>query len=390
MEGETVLNLGAGVEKAFVAKTTDPLILPQPYASPADFAAQYPTPLDPTEIIAMCEEVTALQAIPEQVTALKSHTWRELTTLAFTSGSAYLAFADGECPEEYTHNGSNQTVDIKNIGAKKSLSVRDIRHSTAVAAANWNGINTLVGGIPAGEGLPGASDLGTFQREVVQGVKAKEIRLAMTLVLNGEDKLLITGDHVANALAFTGIEQWATRYSCTMHTNSNTASGTFASTDFDRYLSEACAKPTHLFGHPQAIQEVMLSYFSLGFQGSQIINYANGSRITPGFNFGGVVNTGIGALTVVADTNFTKTNFGSATAFQAKIWALRMTHNGEPLVYRITQIPLSYVDLVPGCTAVSFEIWKATALVIKYCCAQGAYTSQFSGRYSVSTCTSIG
>ena len=134
----------------------------------------------------------------------------------------------------------------------------------------------------------------------------------------------------------------------------------------------------------------MLSYFSLGFQGSQIINYANGSRITPGFNFGGVVNTGIGALTVVADTNFTKTNFGSATAFQAKIWALRMTHNGEPLVYRITQIPLSYVDLVPGCTAVSFEIWKATALVIKYCCAQGAYTSQFSGRYSVSTCTSIG
>src|SRR3970040_1104968 len=146
--GEAILNVGedATKEKAFVAKTTDPLILPQPYASPADFAAQYPTPLDPTEIIAMCEEVTALQAIPEQVTALKSHTWRELTTLAFTSGSAYLAFADGECPEEYTHNGSNHTVDLKNIGAKKSLSVRDIRHSTAVAAANWNGINTLVGG----------------------------------------------------------------------------------------------------------------------------------------------------------------------------------------------------------------------------------------------------
>jgi hypothetical protein len=66
-----------------------------------------------------------------------------------------------------------------------------------------------------------------------------------------------------------------------------------------------------------------------------------------------------------------------------------MTHNGEPLVYKITQIPLSVNDLAPGCTAVSFEVWAATALVIKGCCAQGKMTSQFTGRIA-STCTVVG
>ena len=74
MPEEKVLNLGedAQVDPSFETKTTDPVILPQPYASPADFAAQYPQPLDPTEIIAMCEEVTLLQAIPEQSTELNA------------------------------------------------------------------------------------------------------------------------------------------------------------------------------------------------------------------------------------------------------------------------------------------------------------------------------
>ncbi len=38
--GEKVLDMGADGTEAFVAKTTDPVILPQPYSSPADFAAQ--------------------------------------------------------------------------------------------------------------------------------------------------------------------------------------------------------------------------------------------------------------------------------------------------------------------------------------------------------------
>src|SRR5512139_2472205 len=115
--GEKVLNLGedAAVEKAFVSRATDPVISPN-YSTPGDFAAQYPTPLDPTEFLAMCEEVTLLQAIPEQRTALKQHTWRELNELDFNSGSSYLAFADGYCPEEYEHDGDNTTITLKNLG----------------------------------------------------------------------------------------------------------------------------------------------------------------------------------------------------------------------------------------------------------------------------------
>ena len=388
---DKILNLGsdANVDQAFVQKSTDPVILPTPYVQPTDFAAQYPTPLDTTEIIAMCEEVNVLRSIPEIGTSLSAETWRELNELAFNSGSSYIAFADGACPEDYYHDGDNTTVNIKNIGAKKNLSIRDIKHSMAVASANWNGINTLVGGFPAGEGLPGGADLPSFQREVVRGVKEKEVRLAMTLVTNGEDRLLVSGDHVTNSLEFTGIEKWSTNYSCTMHTGTaGEATGTFSAASFDRFLAEACAKPTHVFGHPTAIQEMLSSYFQLGFAGSQVLNYTDGGRITPGFNFAGFVNTGVGRLTVIADANFTRTNL-NGTAFSAPLYALRMTHNGEPLVYRRTQIPLSLTDLNPGCTAISFEVWKATALVIKACCAQSRWLATFTGRI-VTTCTRIG
>lgn len=391
LTGEQILNMGddALQEKSFVAKTTDPLILPQPYSTPADFAAQYPQPLDTTEIIDMCEEVNLLRAIPEIQTSLKAEYWRELTSLAFTSGSAYVAFADGECPEEYYHNGSNTTVNIKNIGAKKSLSIRDIKHSMAIAAANWNGINALNGAFPAGEGMPGGLDFGTFQRETVRGVKEKEVLLASTLVMNGEDRLLVQGNHVSNSLEFSGIETWASNYACAMHTGSaSEATGTFSAANFDRFLAEGCAKPTHIFGHPSAIQSMLASYFQLGFNGSQVIQMADGNRVIPGFNFAGFVNTGIGRLACVADSNFRRSDTGGGT-FQADLWALRMTHNGEPLVYRATQIPLSMTDLAPGCTAISFEVWKATALVIKACCAQSKYTSIHSGRI-VTTCTRIG
>ena len=375
-------------QTAFVPRTTDPVILPQPYAQPADFTAQYPTPLDTTEILDLCEEVTLLRAMPVKKTALNQETWREMTSLAFTSGSAYVAFADGECPEEYTHDGSNTTVDIKNYGAKKTLSERDMKHSMAVASANWHGINTLVGPFPSGEGLPGASDQGSFGREYIAGVYQKEVTLASTLVLNGLDSDIVAGDHSGNSLEFTGIENWQTNYSCSFHTNDNSSSGTFSAIGFDRFLSESCAKPTHVLGHPQAIQELSSAYYQLGFQGSQLINYNTGNRITPGFNFASQVNTGIGTLTLIADSNFTRNNAGGGN-FQASLWAMRMTHNGEPLVYRLEQIPFQVRNLVPGCTAISFQVWTATALIIKACCAHGQYTSQFTGRI-VTTCTVLG
>ncbi len=388
IQGEQVLNLGNEGGQAFVAQAVDPVILPQPYVSPADFAAQYPTPLDTNEIVAMCEEINLWMNIPDDETALRQHTWRELNSLAFTSGSSYISFADGECPEEYTHDGSNSTITLKNIGAKKTLSLSDIKHSMAVAAANWHGINRLTGPAPSSEGISGGTDAGTFQGAVVASVKDKEQTLAATLVMNGWDRLLALGDSGGNSLEFTGIQRWQAVQSCNFHTNDNSASGTFAASAFNRYLSEGCAKPTTLFGHPQAIQEVMQAYFQLGFNGSQVVNFDGGNRLVPGFNFAGQVNTGVGLLNVVADSNFTRTNIGGG-AFQASIWAMRMTHNGVPLVQRLDQFRLGVNDLVPGCTAVSFQVWAKTALIIKHCCAHGQYISQFTGRV-VSTCPVIG
>lgn len=379
--GEAVLDPTTG--KPFVAKAqTDPVVTN--IGTPADFSAQFPTPLDPLEILDLCEEVTLLRELPEEQTGLQQYTWREMTSLAMTSGSQYLAFADGDCPEEYSHNGSNTTVDLKNIGVKKSLTISDIKHSAAVIAAGA-GINALLGSHAAGEGMPGGTDMATFARQTIRDLKEKEVRLGMTLTLNGEDRLLAVGDLDTYPLEFDGIEQLVTSGAGAHYAY---ASGTFSATAFDRFLSESCAKPQVLFGHPTAIQEVMSAYFVAGFQGSQIINVASGDRIVPGFNFGGAINTGIGRLRVVADNNFTRTFNGSY--FTSNIYALRMSHNGEQLVKRMTQIPLSLVDLAPGCTAISFEIWKKTALIIKSLCAQGVYTFQaFNGR-SVTTCAAIG
>ena len=389
---DVVLNLGEeDAGKPFeIQRAVDPVILPQPYVQPGDFTAQYPQPLDPTELIAMCEEVTLLQAIPDVGTSLNAHSWREMNELEWTSGSAYtvLAFADGECPEEYKHDGDNTTITHKNLGAKKTLSVRDIMHSRAVASANWHGINTLIGGFPAGEGMPGGADQATFQREHIADVKEKEIRTAMTLVMNGLDRQLVVGDTNTNSLEFDGIEEWQTNNSCSMHTNDNSASGTFSGIGLDRFLSESCAKPTVLAGHPTTMQEVLSAYFQLGFQGSQVVNFSDGGRLTPGFNFAGFVNTGVGKLAVIADNNFTRTNVDGGR-FSADVWALRMVHNGEPLVYKSVQIPLSLNDLLPGCTAVSFQVWTAMALIIKICCAHGQYTGNFTGRITT-TCSVIG
>ena len=387
LEGEKVINPSTG--EAFVSKATDPVV--SNVATPADFAAQFPTPLDPTEVLTLCEEVTLIQAIPEIRTGLQTELWREMTSLAFTSGSNYIAFTDGACPEEYTHDGTNKSVDLKNLGAKKSLTVSDIMHSAAVVQGGA-GIKALLGGFAAGQGLPGASDMATFGRQMIADLKEKEVRLGMSLVLNGEDRLLAVGDVDTRPLEFDGIEGWVT-VAAGAHNNAITgqnASGTFSAQNFDRFLSEACAKPTHLFGHPAAIQEVMSAYFQLGYQGSQVVNYADGNRIVPGFNFGGFVNTGIGRLQVIADNNFTRTASGS-NSFKSNIYALRMTHNGEPLVYRSTQIPLSLIDLAPGCTSISFEIWKKTALIVKAMCAQGIYQfGSFGGRTGITTCTALG
>lgn len=387
--GEKVADMANPEGGAFVSRATDPVV--SNVGTPIDFAAQFPTPLDPTEVIAMCEEVSLLQNIPEVGTGLQQVIWRELNELAFTSGSAYIAFADGACPEEYYHDGDNTTLNLKNIGAKKSLTISDIIHSMAVVQGGA-GIRALNGPWGGSAGMPGGSDANTMGLETIASLKEKEVKLGMTLVLNGEDRLLAVGNASARPLEFSGIETQVVSGNGA-HTNSvsgQDASGTFSAGNFDAFLAEGCAKPTHIFGHPQAIQGMMSAYFQLGFQGSQLVNFNGGERIIPGFNFAGFVQTGIGRLQVVADNNFTKTASGS-NSFQSKLYPLRMNHNGVPLVYRATQIPLSLVDLAPGCTAISFEIWKKTALVIKAMCAQSVYTfGGFSGRGNITTCTAIG
>ena len=382
---EITLNLGtdASKERSFVSRAADPVV-PVAVSTPGDFAAQYPTPLDTTELVTMCEEIGLWKAMPEIPTALKQETWRELNALAFTSGSAYISFSDGTCPEEFYHSGNNQTVTLKNNGAHKSLEISDIMHSAAIAAAGWNGINRLIGGFQFGEGIPGGNDQGTFLAETIADLKAKEMALAATLVLNGWDKLLVNGNSTTNALQFDGMETLIV--SGTANVSYDNFSGTFSAATFDRFLSAGCAKPTALAGHPQCIQELMSAYFALGFQGSQIIYNDTGNRLVPGYNFAGEVNTGIGTLKVIADRNFTVTQNG--TVLQSSIFALRMVHNGEPLVYKRTQIPFSFRDLVPGCTSISFEVWAKTALIIKALCAHGRFFSSFTGK-SVTTCPAI-
>jgi hypothetical protein len=377
-------NPGGGfVKDVFVQRATDPVV--SNVGTPIDFAAQFPTPLDPTEVIAMCEEISLLNAIPEKETGLQTEIWRELNELAFTSGSNYLAFADGACPEEYYHDGDNTTVNLKNIGAKKSLTLSDIKHSMAVINGG-SGIERLLGAFPAG-GLPGSNSPQTIALESIASLKAKEIKLGMALVLNGEDRLLAVGDATARPLEFDGIEKLVV--TGTSRSNASGVSGTFSADDFDAWLAEACAVPTHIFGHPQAIQTMMSKYFQLGFQGSQLVNFNGGSQIVPGFSFAGFVETGVGRLTVVADRNFTKTA-SFANSYSSNLYALRMTHNGVPLVYRSVQFPLSLTDLAPGCTSVAFQVWKKEALIVKAKCIQGMYRFfQFPGR-EVTQCASIG
>jgi len=394
MNGEVILDLGNGggaFKAGVVQRATDPVISPQP-STPIDFAAQFPQPLDTSELVVMCEELGVWKAIPERSTALKAETWRELNELAFTSGSSYISFADGACPEEYYHDGDNTTISLKNIGAHKSLEISDILHSAAVASMSVGpagvGINRLVGGFAFGEGMPGGYDAGTFLAESVSDLKAKEMVLGGTLVLNGWDKLLVNGNAGSNTLEFSGIETLVTQANgAHFNATGTNMSGTFNAIDFDRFVAEGCAKPTHIFGNTQAVQELMSAYFTLGFQGSQVIYNNDGNRLVPGYNFAGEVNTAVGALKVVADRNFARTTVDSSS-FMSNLYPLRMVHNGEPLVYKATQIPFSFRDLVPGCTAIQFEIWAKTALIIKAMCAQAVFRHQWVGR-SISTCPVI-
>jgi len=359
-----------------VLRATDPMILPQPYASPGDFLAQYPVPLDTTELITLCEETGLYRALPEVVNGSQTESWREMTALAFLTGCNNIAFEEGGCPEEYSHEGGNLTQHKKHIGAKQTLSDSDIVHSAASVAAGY-GMRELVGGFND-QGLPGERDVATMLRANIADLKAKEMKLASILVLNGWDQQLVDGDDT-NTEEFDGL---ATQITVANGARCNSSlTGTFSVTDFDQFLAAGCARPQAVIGHPTALAAISLAYFAIG---SQTVFFNDNANIVPGLHFAGSIMTGIGPVDLIADSRFPRDAPGPAPAgfFDTTVYPVRLTHNGEPLIYKATQIPLSAKDLAPGCTAISFLVWAVTALVVKAMCAQACYRARFAGLVS--------
>lgn len=359
-----------------VLRATDPSILPQPYVSPGDFTAEFGVPLDTTELITLCDETGLYRALPEVVNGSNTESWRELTQLEFVSGCDFIAFEPGGCPEEFTHSGDNRTEVKRHIGAMKTLSESDITHSVASIAAGY-GMRQLIGPFND-QGSPGERDVPTMLRAQITDLKDKEARLASILVLNGWDQLLVDGDNGANAEEFDGIVNQITAANGARCNGICTGSltGTFDVSEFDMFLAAGCAKPQAIIGHPTALAAISLAYFGVG---SQTVFFDRNENIVPGLHFSGEIVTGIGPVSLIADSRFPRVDNADCATFQATVYPVRLTHNGEPLIYKATQIPLSYKELPPGCTALSFEIWAVTALVVKAMCAQACYTGDFSG-----------
>lgn len=333
---------GKPISKAeLIEKTADPVFTHTQPLTPQGYNMQYPLPLDPTEIMPLCEEISAVRNIPVVPIDLKNYQWMEATNLYMDAGQ-YLFFPEGDCPEEYTETGTYHTTYLKNYGVKKTLTVMDIKESTAIAG--MGGINRLIGMFAAGEREPGGYDLGTFMAENIANIKEKEVRKGMSLTLDGLDWTLIRGNAATDPLEFSGLETLIA--ACAdEHTNTSCPTGTFSADAFDRFISEGCAKPTVIWGHPLALQNVAMQYSQLGGVNgmNQVINYnvnipttAGTERIIPGYGFGNAINTQLGRLPLIADANFQRTAIAGDCGglFRSIIYPLRMVHNGEPLIYR--------------------------------------------------------
>ena len=67
--GEVMANMDPTGPK--VIRAADPIVGVNA-VTPGDFAGQFPNPLDPTEVIDLCEEIGVWSAIPEIRTGLKT------------------------------------------------------------------------------------------------------------------------------------------------------------------------------------------------------------------------------------------------------------------------------------------------------------------------------
>lgn len=370
-----------------VQKTqTDPGVLLQPYSQPADFTAQYPQPLDPTEILTECEEISVWRALPEKVEPFNADQWREMTDIDFATAAGLTNdgfFLKGGCPDRITASGETKSITKKYLGASQTLTFEDIQHSAAVAAIRGLGISRLLTHTVGG---PDVID-------VVRDAKAKEIRKQEILVLNNWDLALVKGNSGVNTLAFDGIETQVVAAN-NARVNSN-PTGTFSIEYFDNFLVMGCARPTHIFGHPKALEAIKKGYLSLGATaGAQPIQQVVLTRgadggVVPGMVLADEVFTSIGRIMLVPDFRFSVVQVGD-DEFSSTVYPLRVRHNGENLVYKSTQTPLVFKDLSPGCTAISFMVYCVSALVIRHMCAQSAYTARFNGHAGDASCSLVG
>lgn len=353
-------------------RASDPAF-PGGVATPEDFAAQFAQPLDTTELIPMCSETTMARVLPDKTGDTKAELWRELNELEFVSGSAHkIAFPAGDCPEDFRHNGDNKQIDLKHYGAKKSLTESDIRHSRGSIAAGY-GITNLVGPF-SDNGAPGERDVASLVRANISDLKEKEMQLMSILVMNDFDKLLVYGDEGTYPDEFDG---WVTQITAAngARVNGGTSTGTFDVNHFNQFMAAGCAKPDAIFAHPVILADIALSYHEIG---SQVINFDRNQNVVAGIAFASEVMTSYGPVSLIGDSNFPVTDNGNGTV-TGDAYPVKLRHNGEPLIYRRTQIPLSFKDLAPGCTAIQFEIYGVAALIVKAMCAQAKYRAVFGG-----------
>jgi hypothetical protein len=364
---------------------TDPVVILQPYTEPADFDAQYPQPLDPTEILTECEEISVWRALPEKVEPFNADQWREMTDIDFATATGLTNdgfFAKGGCPDRITATGENKTITKMYLGAQQTLSYEDIQHSAAVAAIQGLGISRIMHHTVGGPDIV----------DVVRDAKAKEIKKQEIIVLNNWDLALVKGNDSINALAFDGIETQVTEANGA-RVNAN-PTGTFDIEDFDNFLNAGCARPTHIFGHPKALEAIKKGYLSLGATAGTapiqqvVLTRAADGGVVPGMVLADEVFASIGRILLVPDFRFT-TNQVQPDRFSSTVYPLRVRHGGEPIIYKATQTPLVFKDLQPGCTAISFMVYVVTALVIKHMCAQSAFTANFAGVVGTG-CTIVG
>ena len=357
------------VAKSLIEKTvTDPVVLLQPYTQPGDFTAEFPQPIDPTEILQLCEEISVYQALPEVVTAFNADHWREMTALEMAGDGAtnHGFFAKGGCPDTHLRTGTNRTIARMYLGDQATLGYEDIKHSLAVAGMTGLGISAIST---------------QSRRASIADAKAKEMLTMEINTLNNWDRAAVKGNNALFPLEFDGIETQVTQANGSRINADPT--GQFDVEEFDNFLAAGCARATHIFGHPKALRAIKYSYMSLGATGGtqpimQVVISKEGNQMIPGFTLADFIDTAIGRLTLVPDFRFTTIQV-QPDRFHSTVYPLRLYHNGEPLVYKSTQTPLSFKDLAPGCTAISFEIYAVTALVIKHMCAQAAFTANWPG-----------